>query len=58
MAENVRDSIFTALEYLPRIAEEAKRQNPPPPDGSQNKIKITLHIKLSKPPEIGLSVEW
>lgn len=57
MPETLRDSIYTSLEYLPRIIEEAKKNNPPT-EGSQNKIKITLTIKLSKPPEIGLSVEW
>jgi hypothetical protein len=28
------------------------------PSGTASRIKISIHIKLSKPPEIGLSIEW
>jgi hypothetical protein len=28
------------------------------PEGAASRIKISLTIKLSKPPEVGLSIEW
>lgn len=48
-----REAFDLAFEQLPKLMKEV-----PGDTGSANKIKVTVTIKLSKPMEIGLSVEF